>query len=82
MKDILDGKTESEIRRAAAFWFMAQEAFCRGENVPHAIFALSAKDATEDDIAWGRKLTEEHPEWSDPEYLEALRQRAATLQAR
>jgi hypothetical protein len=79
MTDILDGKTESEIRRAASFWFIAQEAYCRGEDVPLGIFIVSAKDATEADVAWAEKLIAEHPEWKDAEYFEALRQRAVRV---
>lgn len=59
----LDGKSESEIRRAATFWFMASECYQHGEHVPQGVFLLSTKDLTEADIAWAQRLIAEHPEW-------------------
>jgi len=62
--DILDGKSEEEIRRAATWWFTAQEAYQRGEYVPLGVFAISTKvGLTKSDIAWAKKLIEAHPEW-------------------
>lgn len=48
--DVLAGKTDSEIRRAAVWWFTAQEAYCRGERVPLSVFLLSVRDLTDADI--------------------------------
>ncbi len=64
--DSLRGRSESEIRRAAAFWFCAQECYRRGEEIPAGIWLLSASDPTEADIVWAHRIIAEHPEWNEP----------------
>lgn len=59
-RDILTDKTESEIRRAATWWFTAQEAFRKGEHVPLSIFALSVRDLTKEEIEHAGKFIVEH----------------------
>lgn len=54
--DILAGKSDEEIRRAATFWFMGQDCFLRGENVPASVFALSTEGLTESDIEWAHRM--------------------------
>lgn len=63
--DLLNGKSEKEIRRAATFWFMAAEIFQRGDEVPRSVFALSTEETTFADIEWARQFITEHPEWNE-----------------
>lgn len=62
-QDVLSGKSDDEIRRAATFWFMCAESFQRGEPVPQGVFLLSTQvGLTDDDIAWVRRIVAENPE--------------------
>jgi hypothetical protein len=63
VSNILDGKSDDEIRRAATWWFTAQEVYLRGEAVPPSVFLISTEGITKSDIEWAQKLIAEHPEW-------------------
>lgn len=58
--DYLEGKSESEIRRAATFWFMAAECYQRGEPVPPGVFLLSTSDLTDDDVEWAQRIARQY----------------------
>ena len=56
--DILDGKSDEEIRRAATWWFTAKECYLRGERVPESVWLISTEGLTDDDIQWAQTMKE------------------------
>ncbi len=46
----LEGKSESEIRRAAAWWYTCKEAWIDGQEIPQDVFAICVADIPDEQI--------------------------------